>query len=295
MKKIVITGASGFLGKNLIEKLQNDENYCIYALTSKCIKEKSLNVHYYDKNIIDSPNAEDIFKDAVIINCAYPRNSTGLEIADGLNYIQRLFTVCKKFNAKAVINISSQSVYSQKREFPADEETEVCLESPYAVGKYATELLAESIFSEGQTSYTNLRMASLIGPGFDQRIVNKFVKQAIIDKRINVVENRQKFGFLDISDAVKAIISLVNCESVLWENIYNLGNDSSYSLICIANEIKKFLFDEYRIVVELEVTKDDKYSNSSLDSKKFNTQFDFIGQCSLKESIVKIYDYYIGE
>ena len=99
-------------------------------------------------------------------------------IADGLKYIQSVFEKSVEGNAAVIVNISSQSVYSQKRTEAATEETPVCLESPYAVGKYAVELMLESICRGSKTRYTNLRMASLIGPGFDQRIVNRLVRQA---------------------------------------------------------------------------------------------------------------------
>lgn len=35
IKKVVITGASGFLGSHLLERLRGDEQYEVYALSSK--------------------------------------------------------------------------------------------------------------------------------------------------------------------------------------------------------------------------------------------------------------------
>lgn len=61
---------------------------------------------------------------------------------------------------------------------PADENTVLCLESKYAVGKYATELLVNAICGKA-VLHTNIGLASLIGAGFDQRIVNKMVNQII--------------------------------------------------------------------------------------------------------------------
>ena len=60
----------------------------------------------------------------------------------------------------------------------ADEQTPAVLESKYAVGKYWSELFVNTLFQG--IRHTNLRMASLIGAGFDQRITNKFAKSNIV-------------------------------------------------------------------------------------------------------------------
>ena len=56
-----------------------------------------------------------MMKDSIVISCAYPRNSTGTAIADGLRYIQIVFKTAMENGAAAINNISSQSVYSQQR------------------------------------------------------------------------------------------------------------------------------------------------------------------------------------
>lgn len=241
--KIVITGASGFLGYNLAEALKKNDKYSIHALSSHWDELQSRNkdkhIQYYDKDIIFSDAGKDILKDAVVVNCAFPRNATGIEVADGLKYIQGVFGCSKKAKAKAIINISSQSVYSQKRKEIATEKTQICLESPYAVGKYSTELLLDSVCRGAGVIYTNLRMASLIGPGFDQRLVNRFVKQALQGLPLRIVVNEQRFGFLDVEDAVGALISLIETPIGKWKPIYTVGNEKGYSIKDIIDSIKQ--------------------------------------------------------
>lgn len=54
--KIIITGASGFLGKHLLNRLKNDNRYNIYALSSQGEKLQKLNqsdnIYYFDKSVI---------------------------------------------------------------------------------------------------------------------------------------------------------------------------------------------------------------------------------------------------
>ena len=283
-KKIVITGASGFLGRHLVERLKEDSQYEVYALSSKPDElEHSLggeNVVYVYKNDLRA----EMLKDSIVINCAYPRNSTGTVIADGLRYIQKVFEAAVESEAKAIINISSQSVYSQQRTEAATEETPACLESPYAVGKYAVELMLESICKGSKTRYTSLRMASLIGPGFDQRIVNRFVKQALETGKLTVKKNQQRFGFFDVEDAVSGILAMLETDVDIWKPVYNLGCVGAYTLIEIAETVKDVMDKS----VEMEVIYGDEVGNSELNVDLFNRDFGTLKACNLTSSVIRI-------
>lgn len=287
-RKIVITGASGFLGSHLVERLKDDERYEVYALSSKpeTLREKhgGANVEYLYKDALDAAMIEN----SIVVSCAYPRNSTGTAIADGLKYIQTVFEAAIKFKATAIINISSQSVYLQQRTEAATEETPVCLESPYAVGKYAVELMLESICKGSRTAYTNLRMASLIGPEFDQRIVNRFVKQAIETGSLTVKKNHQKFGFFDVEDAVSGIVSMLESDVKAWKPVYNLGREGAYTLVEIAETVRDVLRETKGIEIEIEVTDGNESGNSGLVCTLHSDDFGYKPQLSLEDSIRRI-------
>ena len=287
-KKIVITGASGFLGSHLVERLKEDQRYEVYALSSKLDElENRLggeNVVYVYKNDLRA----EMLKDSIVINCAYPRNSTGTVIADGLRYIQKVFEAAVESEAKAIINISSQSVYSQQRTEAATEETPVCLESTYAVGKYAVELMLESICKGSKTCYTSIRMASLIGPGFDQRIVNRLVKQALETGKLTVKRNQQKFGFFDVEDAVSGIVAMLGTVEKDWKSVYNLGGSVAYTLVKIADTVKDAVKSEAAKIVDIIVTDGDETGNSGLDARLFENDFDSVATYELIESVKAI-------
>ncbi len=290
--KIVITGASGFLGYNLTETLRKIDKYSIHALSSHGDELQSRNkdkhIQYYHKDIIFSDAGKDILKDAIVVNCAFPRNTTGIEMADGLKYIQKFLICSKQAHAKAIINISSQSVYSQKREEIATEKTLVCLESPYAVGKYSTELMLDSVCRETDVLYTNIRMASLIGPGFDQRIVNRFVKQALQKIPIRVVKSERLFGFLDIEDAVNALISLIETPIESWKTIYTVGNGKGYSIEEISEYVKKVLKKNDIPFTNISTETGDGVGNTGVSYRLLHEDTGFVPTIDLKDSIQKI-------
>jgi len=295
--KVVLTGASGFLGSNIIQKLKDKDKFRIYALSSKgrILQQKNdnLNVIYLDKEAILHDEYKSILNEAIVVNCAFPRNSTGIGMGEGLKYIQELFSNSVKADAKAIINISSQSVYSSKREEPVDENVLVCPETPYAVGKYSMELLLETACEASNTVYTNIRLASLIGEGFNQRIVNRFVKKALETHMLNVNNNQQIFGFMDIDDAVTGILRLLDTNPKKWKPVYNLGIDQGYTLIEIAKLVKKVLKETMNIDTKIKIVSGTESSNSSINASLFNKDFDFLPAVSLESSIRKISEGYL--
>lgn len=228
-----------------------------------------------------------ILKNCIVINCAYPRNATGAGIADGLKYIQKLFKVAVENGASAIINISSQSVYSQQRTEVATEETPVCLESPYAVGKYAVELMLELTCNGSKTAFTSLRMASLIGPGFDQRIMNRFVKQMINKESITVVRQEKRMGFLDVEDAVNAILSVVNVTAASWQSIYNVGNDEAYTVEEIFNVVASELMIPIEIISTI-IETGLEISSTAVSYERLNRDTGFTPAIDLHKSVKKI-------
>lgn len=289
IKKIVITGASGFLGSHLLERLRGDEQYEVYAYSSKPdeLREKigGENIIYCHKDMLDAQ----ILKNCIVINCAYPRNATGTGIADGLKYIQEVFKAAVENGASAIINISSQSVYSQQRIEAATEETPVCLESPYAVGKYAVELMLESTCNGSKTAFTSLRMASLIGPGFDQRIVNRFAMKLLSNEEITIVRQNKKFGFLDVEDAVTSIVSLLDYPREKWRHLYNVGSNQGFTVEEIYEMVVSALNERIDIpylIIEVGMEK----SSTEVSFKRLNQDTGFAPTIDMKESIRRIVD-----
>lgn len=294
-KKIVITGASGFLGRHLLKVLREEPGLQICALSSRPeeLSEETgaQEIIFLHKDAVFGPEAEEILRGAVVIHCAYPRNSKGAEIADGLLYIRRVFEAAAEHHAAAVINISSQSVYPSDRAFPAKEDTPLSLENSYAVGKYAVELMLEGILSGTETAFTSLRMASLIGPGFDQRIVNRFVKQALESGAVTVRKNRQQFGFMDVLDAAEAIARIALSDPRKWERVYNIGPERSVTLTEIADTVASVTKESCGRNTTVTVTEGEESSSSAVDASLFKAAFGEGRNRTLKESVQRILDH----
>ena len=284
---IVINGASGFLGRHLLARLLQEDDCTMTAVTSAPERLAELfpgtdRIHFagrYDR--LDWSNVD------VFVNAAFPRNFNGREMADGLNYIAENLEEAARGGAGAVINISSQSVYVNSRERAADEESELELDNTYAVGKYASELLTDHICRE--IPHTNIRLASLIGPGFNQRLVNKFAMSVKDGKALTIKDGPQYFGFMDVRDAADGLAALIRREPADWKDRYVLGTPTTYTLVQLAETVVKvgseLGYRKRRVIRE----KTDSPFNSGLDPRRFMEDFDWHPVYSMEETIREIF------
>ena len=291
--KLVVTGAGGFLGQRLVERLKDGGQFRVYALSSRpdALREQTGGraVEYLHRDFIETDRAPELLRGAALVNCAYPRNSAGTEIADGLRYIQRLYWLAARSGASAIVNISSQSVYSQRRTEAATETTPVCPESPYAVGKYAVELMLESVCRESGTAYTSLRMASLIGPGFDQRIVNRLAMKLLRRESVTIVRQDKEMGFLDVEDAVGAIVAVLACPRERWAPVYNVGNGRGYT----AEDVFHAVADVLRTRMEVDdaaLEQGSEVSSTAVSFERLHRDTGFVPAVSLHDSVERIVD-----
>ena len=267
MKRLFVSGANGFLGSNII-RIAVTAGIEVVAITSgdkavcdvKCIKTSDFLKDGY------SFNSDDVF-----INCMFPTNANGFKMADGLNKVYRLISVCSHSKVGAFINISSQSVYDPVRTTPAKEDDSLCTESAYAVGKYSTEVLCNELLRD--IPHTNIRLASLIGVGYEQRIINRLVRKALAGENLGIVGGMQRYGFLDVRDAAEGILVLALSDPITWGTVYNLGTNESVTLTDVALNISELMKKNAGINVSFSISEGTDNRNSSLDASRFMSDF----------------------
>ena len=282
MKRIVVSGASGFLGSHIVEKALQ-MHIDVVAITSRS-ERMSRVASISTKAFLQE--GYPFTKDDVFINCLFPTNADGFKLAQGLDTVYSMLSMARKSSVGAMINISSQSVYASKREDAAKETDALCLETPYAVGKYSSEVFCNQLFSD--TPHTSVRMASLLGVGFDQRILNRMSARALRGEPLNVIGGMQRYGFLDVRDAAAGLLCLAQSDSSTWKPCYNLGRMDNCTLLelanCIADEVKK----QTGNTICVNVSEGQDYRNSSLDVSRFLEEFDWQPEITLAQTTVDI-------
>lgn len=287
--RLAISGAGGFLGRNLIRCAVDEESVSeIIAITSDIDELKKefgqcKKVSFVDSDVfLNRGGVYDFGRETVFVNSLFPTNADGYKMADGLSKVFKCISSAKSSGIGAVINISSQSVYESKRHAPAKESDKLCLESSYAVGKYSSEVYCNTVC--GEIPHTNIRLSSLMGVGYDMRIVNRLIIQALNGEQLKIIGGMQRYGLLDVRDAACGILALVKSDWTKWKECYNLGRDDCITLAELVQLIVGIMA-ERGISVEYSRMDGIDDRNSSIDAKLFMREFSWQPQIDIRQSI----------
>lgn len=282
MKRLIISGAGGFLGSYVIKKAL-DAGIEVVAITGKTSIAAGVMVLDTERFLTGACtlDAEDVF-----LNCLFPTNADGYKMAEGLEKVYRMIIMAYESGVGAFINISSQSVYPSKRTAPAREGDALSLETPYAVGKYSSEAFVNRIFSD--RPHTNIRMASLLGVGYDQRIVNRLIMQALKGERLKVIGGMQRYGFLEVWDAAAGLVKLAASDPASWRETYNLGRNDSYTLVDVAECVVAQMKRQAHMDAAYTVEEGQDNRNSAIDASLFMRDFDWTPAITLPEATAAI-------
>lgn len=237
MKRILITGANGFIGQNLINKLKKDnEIFGLDRSITKQLDEKhSIVADIGDFNKIDNIFSDNKFDILIHLAAIVHKNNadTSEENYDYINYecAVHLFDLCKEKNIK-VIFASTIEVYGDVGCKVVNESTKCNPMSFYAKAKFK----AEQYLQNNYNNYLILRFAAVYGEQFTLNI----------DKRIFLKKDKLSYYFKDgkytfdfcsiknICDFINYAISSEKCSG-----IYILSDSNSMSALDIIKIFKK--------------------------------------------------------
>lgn len=293
MKKIIITGANGFLGRKLIKKLVDEEKCSVVAVASS--EEKLLQSLAQEQvdNIksVDFISNDDFLSEKslkykgdiyCLVHLAFSRRfRPPQEIASSIDYAYAVFNTANKLLIEKVVNISSQGIYGDYESFRT-EDVPAQPKTSYTMAKYATELVFKACMSKSQVrNYSNLRLDCIAQT---QKILISFCDQ-VSKGFLHLVGGQQKFSFLDVNDAISAIVTMIFNENK-WEFAYNVGiNCQRYSLLDIADLFKEVVLKKYNKELKIEFDRQDINLYAGLDSTRFTKLTSWTPKYTLKDSI----------
>lgn len=295
MDKILVSGSRGFLGRHLMKLLHNENNK-VLALTSSTEHIETINNLQWMKN-------DDFFNEQLMdtyptaINLAYVRGTDEATLKYNLEFSIRMFQRMREIGVKRIINISSQSVYDKKRKRAAVESDMVDPSDLYDVGKYYLENWLQDFGRLHSIDIINLRIGSLVGNGFNQRITNKLIHQALENKHFKIFTGSSIFSYVYVEDVARAIISCLKIQDKnFWNDTYNIGHDEHYSIAKIGKEIERqFKQRGQKIEVDIVEKTSDVYTCNWIDSTKFSKWTGWKARKSLEEIISSEIEFQLNE
>ena len=244
--KILVTGATGFLGSRLIEKL-NSLNYIneIIATGRKLRKThfvESQKIKYVLGDLSDKLFVNQITSEVdILINCASLSSPWGTysdfekaNIDTQINLIE----ASKNNKVKKIIYISSPGVYYEFKDIINISEKEP-LPKTFVNHYSKTKFLAEELLKSSKVPYIIFRPKAIIGRG-DHVIVPRLIK-AYDEQKLKIVGNGNNLiDLTPVSNVVDAIILAVNNDNAINET-FNLSNGKPVKLWDVINYVLKKL------------------------------------------------------
>ena len=277
MKKILITGSEGFVGKNLIRYLKN------YSFQIIETKDKS-----FDLKLNES--WKQIEKCDYLIHLAgksfVPKSweEPARFIENNILLITNALEYCR-VNKTKLIFLSSY-LYGNCKKMPIKENAPIEATNPYALSKLLSEKLCYFYKNNFQVNNIILRVFNLYGPGQPKEyLLSKITNQVRNEKIIKVDNLSPKRDYVYIDDLCSAIVKAINYKGK--EHIFNIGSGKSYSVKEVIDFIQNIYGTSFNIK-EKKLIRKNEILNTIADINLAKKELEWFPIYDLKEGLKKI-------
>lgn len=301
--KILVTGAAGFIGSAIAEKLaENNTNYVVgvdnflTGSSEKIPKSEHNNLrfikadanNYKDISSIFFANEFDyVFHFAAVVGVLRTLENPVMVLND-LDGIKNVLDLSKNTGVKRIYFSSSSEVYGEPVEYPQNEHT-TPLNSrlPYAIVKNIGEAFLRAYKQEFNLDFTIFRFFNTYGPKQSTDFVmSKFIYSALKGTDIQIYgDGSQSRTFCYIDDNVEACANAFYKGRFINE-VINVGNDNETTILELAQTIIRITKSKSKIV-HVPALKDGDMTRRLPDNSKMR---DLLGKnlTPLEEGIQKL-------
>lgn len=277
-KKILLTGGSGFIGRNILESFLAEK----YDISHPSRQEL---------NLTDSDCVKSYFKDktfdVVLHSATKPGHRNAKDTKDLFSLNTGMFENLIKFKDRygKFINFGSGAIYDNSKNITDATEENIfqnvaCDE--HGLCKY---VVAEKI--EGLENFVDLNVFGIFGKYEDWQIrfISNAVCKTLYDLPITLRQNR-RFSYLFVDDLMPVLEFFID-NKVKYKN-YNIVPNEKIELLEIAGLIKKISNKN----IEIKVAKDGYGLDYTGNNNRLKTEFKNIKFTGFEKSISSLYEYY---
>ena len=259
MKKILVTGADGFIGSHLVESLVN-QGYKVKAFTLYNSFNKWGWLDSLDKSVLSEievfagdirdpygvKNAmvgcDAVLHLAALIAIPYSYHSPDTYIDTNIKGTLNILQAARELKVKRVIHTSTSEVYGTARFVPITEEHPLQGQSPYSASKIGADQLAFSFYASFELPVITIRPFNTYGPRQSARaVIPTIITQlanGVESLKLGSVHPTRDFNY--VQDTVDGFIAALKAENAFGETV-NLGSNFEISIGDTVNVIAELM------------------------------------------------------
>lgn len=271
-KKVLVTGAEGFIGSHLTERLVE-----LGADVTALVQYNSFNnwgwIDTFDKNVLDSIKVETgdireldgmnriikgqevVFHLAALIAIPYSYLSPMAYVRTNVEGTVNVLEACRNHDVQKIIHTSTSETYGTALYVPIDEKHPMQGQSPYSASKIGADKMAESFYKSFNMPIATIRPFNTYGPRQSARaVIPTIISQILAGKeeiKLGSLTPTRDFNY--VKDTAEAFIKIAESDKTIGE-VINAGSnyeitigDTVKKIIDIIGKDVKIICDEERI------------------------------------------------
>jgi dTDP-glucose 4,6-dehydratase len=263
-KRVLVTGAGGFIGSHLCEALVN-AGASVTAFLRYTSRSDFQNLEFVDARIRSAikiirgdlrdelsvrqsmKGMDGVFHLGAIISVPYSFESPTEYIGTNVMGTAHVLAAARDADVSFVVHTSTSEVFGTGQYTPMDEAHPLCAQSPYAASKIGGDKLAESYYRTYGLPVVILRPFNTYGPRQSARaIIPTIISQALVSHDIIVGLPTPKRDLTFVQDTVRAFMLASQTPKAAGEYI-NVGTGAMWSVSEMVQHIGNVLGKNLRM------------------------------------------------
>ena len=268
MKKVLVTGADGFIGSHLVEMLVSKgydvKAFCLYNSFNSwgwldyVRDEIKGNFEVFSGDIRDPNGVRTAMKGcdtvlhlAALIAIPYSYHSPDSYVDTNVRGTLNILQAARDLNVAKVIHTSTSEVYGTAQFVPITEDHPLQGQSPYSASKIGADQMAYSFYASFETPVAILRPFNTYGPRQSARaVIPTIISQIAAGKRkIKLGSLTPTRDFTFVEDTARGFIAAANCDQAIGQ-VTNIGSGFEISIGATAQLIAEAMGTKIEIVAD---------------------------------------------
>ena len=271
-KKVLVTGADGFIGSHLVERLLTERchikafvyynSFNSWGWLDTLSNEQLAKIEIFAGDIRDTNGVRTamrgvdvVFHLAALIAIPFSYHSPDSYIDTNVKGTLNIVQAAKDLNVERVLVTSTSEVYGTAQYIPIDEKHSKQPQSPYSASKIGADAIADSFYRSFDLPLTIVRPFNTYGPRQSARaVIPTIITQLLQGKEeIKLGDLTPTRDLLFVKDTVSGFIEIAKCDALIGHEC-NIAMETEISVADLANELiqqinpnSKITSDEQRL------------------------------------------------